>query len=292
MRALRSLGIMALTALATFSLACSSSSTPARDVTADAGADAALSTVEATVFNNGGSSVTLNQQVSVLADELFDFDPTINPAGTADQNAAAIGANVMASLGTCGSVKVTGADVTVGFGAPPGCTLPDGTVISGTVDVAVTDAGGTATIALTLDDVVVNGASMAGTASFSTTNGTMFTVTTNLMSGTKTDVASLTITAGKSSFSVTGTATDTEAGVTTKLVLTGLTVTYGECYATAGTVEVTEGAISESYTFNAETPETGQVTLTIGKRSSTKTLPAYGSCPSAGSSPRDAGAHR
>jgi hypothetical protein len=232
--------------------------------------------------------MAVDQQLITLADNLFDFDPTINPANTADQNASAIGADAQASLGGCGAVKVSGADVTVSFGAPPGCTLPDGTVVSGTVAVAVTQSGAITTVALTLDSVVVNDKSISGTASFATSNGSMFTVKANLTSGTQTDVADLTVTGATDSFTVSGTGTVTQSGSTTEITFNDMVVTKGECYATGGSMSITKGAITETITFSATTPDTGEVAITVGKRTTEMTLPAYGSCPSGGSAP-DAG---
>jgi hypothetical protein len=37
--------------------------------------------------------------------------------------------------------------------------------------------------------------------------------------------------------------------------------------------------VTETITFDASTPSTGVVTVTIGKRATTTKLPAYGDCP-------------
>lgn len=243
---------------------------------------------ESNTFGKGGGSLAANQEVSTLADSLFDFDPTIDPNKTPAENAAAIGANVGTNLGTqCGQVTVSGAGVTVAFGAPPGCTLASGPAISGSVSVAVSRSGSTTTIALTLDDVVVNGEAIAGTASFATTNGSTFAVTTNLTSGDKTDAADLTVVGAPGSLTISGTSQVTEAGVKSALTFTNVVHEEGECYATSGSMTVTTVGITETITFNAGTPATGEVTVTIGKRTSTATLLPYGSCPSDGG--RDAG---
>jgi len=269
--------------------ACSSTSSPASKadaaalVDASASADAALTGDEGSTFQSGSRSMGVSQQVTALAYELFDFDPTVNPSDTATENASAIGARITASLGSCGSVKVTGATVIVDFGA--GCTLADGTTVSGTVAVAVDKSGATTTIALTLSDTVVNGEPLAGTASFATTTGTSFNVTANLTSGAKTYVANLTVTGTSTSFTVSGSATETTGAMTSKVAFDAMTITLGECYATGGSMAVTEGAVTETITFNAATPSTGRVTVSFGgKRSSQSTLPAYGSCPSDGAS--------
>jgi len=277
-------------AIAAFCAACSSCSTSAADAGDDASAeDAGLSSGESTTFNVGGGSMAINEEGTKLADSLFDFDPTIDPTTTAAQNAAAIGANIQMNLGSsCGTVSVMGADVTVSFGAPPGCTLTNGNVVSGAVSLVVSQSGGTTTIALALTSVVCNGEPLSGTASFATTNGTTFAVTTNLTSSDKTDSAQLTVTGRAGSYTVSGTSTLKENGLSSALTFAGLTVALGQCYATAGALTVSSGPVSETLTFDANTPTTGQVTAQIGKRTTTLTLPPYGSCPTA-RTPPDAG---
>jgi hypothetical protein len=168
----------------------------------------------------------------------------------------------------------------VSFGAAPGCTLAGGTQISGTVNLGVSEASGTTTIALTLTSVVVNGEALSGQASFATTNGSTFNVTSSMTSGAKVHASTLTIIGGSSSFSISGTATVTESGSTSNVTLTNVVHTKGECYATSGSMTVAKGGTSEVLTFEPSTPATGVVSVQIGKHTTTATLPAYGDCPS------------
>jgi hypothetical protein len=265
-------------ALSTLALACGSKSSGTTGTT-DAG-DAALSSEQSAVFSTGSASLATNQQLAELADDLFDFDPTIDPKNTPNQNANAIGKNAQSNLGKCGKVTVSGAGVTVDFGAPPGCTLTNGDSVSGSVTVALTHSGGTTTLDLTLTDVVFDSVPLSGTASFATTTGSSFTVKTSLTSSESSDSADLTVTGASGSFSISGTATVTMASSTTAITFNGVTVAKGECYATAGTMGVDGGGFDETITFDSSTPETGKVSLAIGKLTTTYTLPAYGSCPS------------
>jgi len=291
MSSCRAILFVSLCSLCSLTAACSSSSSADDDADA-ATDDAGLSTDESAAAQSGGDSVDVNEAVNDLANELFDFDPTIDPASTAAQNATAIGQNVLANLGSaCGSVNVSGASVTVAFGAPPGCTLMDGTSISGTVDLAVSQSGATTTVALMIDSVVIDGEPISGTATFSTSNGSTFSVETNLTTSSKTDVANLSVTGTAGSYTISGTSTVTQGSSTSNLVFTGLTVMKGECYADAGSISMTEGAVTEVITFDAATPTTGRVSVTIGKRTATTTLPPYGSCPSGGAT-KDAGTSR
>lgn len=267
--------------LLSFTAACASSSTPA-DATS-------LSGDEETTFGTSGGTLSSNQETVSLADSLFDFDPTIDPAATPDANAAAVGANTKTNLGTCGSVTVAGATVAVDFGAPPGCTLANGAVVSGKVSVAVSKSGTTTSLALTLTDVVVNGTTVAGQATFATSNGSTFTVTSSLAGATKSETSNLTVVGAASSFTISGTAQVTDSGTTSSVVFKDVVHAKGECYAHSGSMTVTKGLLTETVTFTSNTPQTGQVTVQIGKKTSISTLPAYGSCPSGGSSTSDSG---
>jgi len=280
--------------LLTLATACSSSSggasptgtsdsgTPAdSEMTADGATDdAGLSADEQTTFTMGGHSLAFSQEATTLADSLFDFDPTINPSATPSANATSIGQNIQANLGTCGTVTVSGATVSVNFGSPPGCTLKTGAVVSGSVSLSVSKSGGTTSVALTTPGVVVNGEPLDGTASFATSNGSTFTVTLDLTSGTKSDNSSLTVDGSQGSLTISGSATIVEAGITSSVTFTNVNHVEGECYATAGSMTVKTGILTETLTFLSTTPMTGLVDVATGKKATTTTLPAYGDCPS------------
>jgi hypothetical protein len=283
-----------LLSLCSFSAACSSSSSgaaPGTDAASSAEAgvgsdasdeDGGLSDDERTVFILGGGSLAINQEATNLANGLFDFDPTINPAATPAANATSIGQNIQKNLGSCGKVTVSGATVTASFGPPPGCTLMNGPTVSGTVVLALSKSGGTTTVAVNLTSVVVDGKALSGTAQFATSNGSTFALTTALTSGTQTDTANLTVAGSATELTLSGTAKEVNGGLTTSFTFANVTHVDGECYATMGTMTIGEGPIAETITFNASTPATGMVTVQTGKHSSTELLPAYGSCPSDG----------
>ena len=245
------------------------------------GGDGGLSSDETAAFEASGGALAVNLEVTTLANGLFSFDPTIDPKRTPSQNASAIGGTARSSFGKpCAKISLSGADVTVSFGAPPGCTLANGDIVSGTVEVALSHAGGTTTATLTLTQVVYDGVPLAGTASFATSDGSTFTVKTSLESSGKSDSADLMLKGSSGSFSLSGTASITQGSTTTALTLTDVIVTEGECYATAGSIGVMMGSASETLTFDATTPQTGKVAVQVGKVMTTLTLPTYGSCPS------------
>lgn len=233
---------------------------------------------EDAVRQGGDSSSTMLGAVT-LADSLFSFDPTLDASLSAEQNAAAIQSNAQMQLSGCGSVTASGTTVTVAFGAPPGCTLTNGTQVSGTVSATVTKAGGTVAVALAFTNVAVDGRTLSGTASFSTSNGTTYAVAADLTSGAQHLTAMLTIAATTSNVTIDGTAALVEAGVTTQITFNHVVYVIGDCYPSGGTLTVRIGRVTETVTFSASSATSGVVTVQQGRQTSTKTLPAYGDCP-------------
>ena len=52
----------------------------------------------------------------------------------------------------------------------------------------------------------------------------------------------------------------------------------GDCYPRGGTLTTRKGLITTVVTFDANTPATGLVKVTVGRKSATIALPAYGQC--------------
>jgi hypothetical protein len=255
---------------------------------APADTGAVLSDDETSTAEAGGGGVAVNQETTTLADSLFNFDPTIDPAATPEANAASIARNTEINAQGCGSISVSDATVSVDFGAAPGCVLASGAQIAGVISVGVSKSGNTTTIALGLTNVVVNGQGVSGTASFATTTGSTFTVSSSLVSNGKTVTSSVTVTGGANSFALSGTSKVVEGGTTTTLTFNNLTHVKGECYASSGSVTIAKGGTTETMTFTAPIPQTGQVSVQVGRRTTTTTLPPYGDCPGGTSTP-DAG---
>jgi hypothetical protein len=277
-----------------FAAACSSSSVgppPTGDAGPpsagdDAGGDGdPLSPTERDTYDEGSGSVPSIEQLAHLAHSLFDFDPTIDPAKTAAENASAIANEVSGNLGesgvagtTCGHVTLATTSVTVDFGG--GCTMKNGVTASGSVTAAVASSSGTVTITLTFSSLVVNGASLAGSASFATSNGNTFAVDASVTTGKSTyKVTNLTM-GGSSNGTITinGAVTTGGGDLTTTMTFTQVSWKLGDCYPSAGSLSTKKALVTTTVTFDAATPTTGQVTVTVGKRTSTQTLPAYGKC--------------
>lgn len=230
-------------------------------------------------LDSAGAAQSATTGMLALADSFFDFDPVLDPTKTAEANAQAVGATITTKLAGCGAVTVSGTTVTANFGAPPGCTLSTGLQVSGAVSLAVTKTGTTLNVALTFTQLVVDGTALAGTASFTTSNGSTFQVTANLTTGAGAAVVNLTVVGQPASFVLDGTTALTEGGRSTTLTFTQLHAAAGQCYADRGAMGVVKGSLTSSVAFNAQTPSTGVVQVTQGRRTFPATLPAYGSCP-------------
>lgn len=224
-----------------------------------------------------GQSTTTNMLVA--ADSFFDFDPVLDTAKTAEANAQAVSSTIQAKGAACVTATVSGSTVTADFGAPPGCTLSTGVTLSGSVSLSVSKASSTLTVAMTFTAFAVDGSSLNGTASFVTSNGSTFQVTANLVTGSDTVVVNVTVTGQPASFLLDGTSSITEGSKVTKLDFARLHAAAGQCYADAGSITVTKASLVSTLTFDAQTPSTGKVKVTQGRRSFTATLPAYGRCP-------------
>lgn len=257
----------------------------------DAGADQ-LDADEQDTSTGGGESSNAVLQLVVLADSLFDFDPTLDTTRTAAENAEAIERNIRGNLGSldggvpldggatgCGAVALAGSTLTVSFGAAPGCVLRNGARVSGSVSVTVTKALNTLTVALVLSQISVNGKTLDGSASWSTTSNTSFTVDADITSGTRRFQATgFSVSGGAGTATIGGTLQVTDGAKNYSMTFTNVTWAKGDCYPNGGTLRTVKGLVASTITFNAQTPTTGQVTVTTGRITVSWTLPAYGSC--------------
>jgi len=228
-------------------------------------------TADETSALGGGHDATLSQQQSMaLADSLFDFDPTLDTTQTAAANAQAIATHAMTQVG-CATATVSGSTATV-TAAAPGCTTLNGVTFSGTVSAAVSKSGTTLTVALTFTNVVLGSSTVTGTMTLVTSDGTTFQVTYALTRNGKSVSGSLTAVGATGQITTSGTVVNGSTSAT----FTSVVWKKGDCYPSSGTVAVTQGKVTTTYTFSASTPSTGTVSTGRGR---TAQLPAYGSCP-------------
>lgn len=251
-----------------------------------------LNSEELDATDRGGDASNGIQQLTTLADSLFDFDPTIDTAKTAAENAQAVEQRLVQNLGSpdggvvldggmpgCGTVTLSANTVTAAFGAPPGCTLKNGVRVSGTVSVSVMKVLNTISLSLTMTNMTVNGKALSGTATFATTTGTSFTVNADVTSGStryQVNMFSVSGTAGSATFD--GMASVTSGNVTTAMTFNTVVWNKGDCYPSSGTLQARKGSVTATITFSSVTATTGQISVSTGRVTTTGYLPAYGSC--------------
>ena len=248
------------------------------DASGDAGNDASVS-AELFGQSDGASGVALSLAV---ADSFFAFDPTLVPADDAATNLTHVSDHVAEVFPGCPTPTVESGTLTLDFGDSTACTGTNGMSITGSVSIALTKEGSTLTAVTTYTNMTVNGKSLDGSLTFVTTTGSGFTVSGSVVSGDKTlTFSSLNVTGSPSSMTVTGGVAVVQGGATTQLDFQSVTYTTGACYPNGGSVVLTRGALEETITFSSTTPSTGEVSVEVARRTSTRTLPAYGTCPHA-----------
>ena len=294
--------------------ACSSSSAPSSDTadtataaetTSDAPVDETISTdppppgaIDAIAERVDAALHARSITTSALAKsttELFvQEDPTIDTAKAAAENAASVAAQITASVKACANAKVTYATGSVSLSVTFGdsCTI-NGSTFSGTVAATVSKVSGTIGIAFTFTKLTVNGMTIDGTASESTTNGTSYSAKVDVTEATNhvTYDGTMTLDSDAKGVTMTGTGSLQQgASPAVKYAVSGVHHRFGGCYADLGTLSYTKAvtgkngktySVAESIAFDSNTPSTGNATATIAGQSAPVVLPPYGSCPHA-----------
>lgn len=226
-------------------------------------------TEEASALRGGHDANQAQQQSLALADELFDFDPTLDPTKTAQQNADAVYTRATTQL-PCAMVMQSGTTLTVTASTP--CTSPNGVTFSGSFTAAIVKSGNELTVTLSWSNVVIGDTTLNGTTTLVTSNGSTFQVTYALMKNGASVSGTITAVGAPGQITVDGTL----ANGTTNATMTGVLWKKGDCYPSAGSITVTQGRVTTTYTFSSATASTGTVSTGRGR---TAQLPAYGSCP-------------
>jgi hypothetical protein len=265
--------------------ACSSSSSTAAD--ADGGVDVLAETTDTATRADVDTTSTSAKSVT----ELFVHeDPTIDVSSTIGKNADAVATQVKTATAGCPSATITHTagtpDVAVSFGAS--CVI-NGNTLSGSASAAVSGGSGTITVTFTFTSLVVNSLSLNGTAKVTTSDGTTYAsaldLTTTKMHMTFSGTLAADATGKAITMNGSGTYVATGSASTLAFTTAGLHHTIGACYADAGTLSFSKpsgrATVTETITFGPTTPSTGQAQVTIGGKTSTTTLPAYGTCPHA-----------
>ncbi len=242
------------------------------------------------IYNSNAATSTTVELLNAVDGALVDFDPTINPAQTAEQNAMNVAAKVRMN-GACAMATVNGSTVTATFG---NCTLPNGATLNGQITIAVSKNGNIIALAFTLANVSVNGKAVSGMVTMTTTTGTSFTASgtfTVTTQGGANSVAlnNLLVTASSGQYTASGMFTSTVNGTATSVgiaAMNPLTYRQGECYPRAGTAIATRGSQRYTVTFDTVTATCGSVSVRVNNIPPVRVaLPAYGTCPNGMSCP-------
>lgn len=244
------------------------------------GGDGSDPLVDRDTYEGGASALVLTENALQVSDDLLGFDPVLDRMRTAEENAMAVEAHSLASLGGCGTATRTGSTLSVDLPAP-GCTLPSGHIVSGALTVTVSLGAATISALVTMTGVSIDGTSVDGSIELTTAGGLMLSAAVELTSGTSHVSGDVTLSATAGSFSTSGGLTVVRGGVTFSLSFASVTWNSGDCYPSDGSIAVTSAGITQTLSFDAATANGGEVTVTQGRRTSTEMLPAYGACPSA-----------
>ncbi len=271
---------------------------------------AAEPTAEQTAAAQQGSeALTSIVQSLALSNAMLKFDPDLNPDAGAAANAATIAGNVSGADGGGSSLTVSpsaadggnlavgntgtgvacnggdcldgGTSFTINFGA--GCTL-DGITVSGSITVAVSvPQPGTLTVALTLTNLVIDGWDLAGTASFTTSDGSTLTVALDLTHSGTALTFNGTVTGAAGAMTIDGDASTTVSGGTLSATLKGVVLTKGSCWPSGGSVAMTASGLGETLLFTPATATSGQASVTYqtplgSTQPACFELPQSGSC--------------
>lgn len=250
-------------------------------------------TTEVSSMTHAGAAPNTANDAKTISELFVQEDPTLSVAASATQNAQSIETQVTNAVqAACpgANIQLSGATVTANFGAS--CTV--GTqVLSGTVSASVTAPAQQVQVLFTFTSFSLNGISLSGTLTALTSNGTSFTLNSNLTEGSDTlqlNAATITLDSGGGGFALNGAATLTTTSPATTQALTFSSVHHGSgaCYPDSGSIQISKNAttrnkksvlVTETVTFSSSTPTTGQVTLQLsGSPASMTTLPAHGSC--------------
>ena len=241
-----------------------------------------LSADERSAADDGSEGMAATLHALRMADRFFEFDPTLDPALTADLNAAAVESLLQRELGGCGVVGRTGASVTVSL-PPPGCALAPNVTASGMATASIDASAGAVSVTLMLDPgFTINGVAISGTLAFRTTTGSDFDITVDLtLAGAATLAGMLSVRGTAGAMTIDGELTYARPPQSITITITALTMRIGDCYPNAGSFVVSTPGFRIRVTMSASTASTGvaQVAVEGTSRTGTITLPPYGSCP-------------
>ncbi len=233
-------------------------------LTACGGAETTLTSTEAAALGSGTQQTVNTEQLLRVTDAVYGFDGRQDLAQT-EARARGLG---------CATVSRDGTTLSLAFA--DGCTV-SGVPVSGSLSVGITKDDDTVSVAVQMDQLNVDGKVYTGELNL--VPGASLTVSGTLSQDQGTVTLDLAVTLSADYWLIDGDVTISEAA--TSLTLIDVRYQPGDCYPSGGVVQVQQGAVNATLTFDAATAQSGQAVVTIGRVSQPTTLPAYGECPAA-----------
>lgn len=207
----------------------------------------------------------------------------INPAAYDFVNAQAIVGAIEGAVenNTCATIAYTEGQATLTAVLAADCpVVTAGLKASGTISVTVSETQGSATVAFTFTDFVIDGGDpLAGSVTLVYSGDGTFTLSISLDAGGTVYAFDGTLVRTDQTVVLDGTGSITKSGATTEATFTGLTWTVGDCYPSGGSITFGSGPLAKTMTFNADSAMTGVVEVKVGRLTESVTLAAYGDCP-------------
>lgn len=214
------------------------------------------------IAGQSAAALTMGASTGADAAEAQDMREPRAPAGVSDM--------------ACVSVTRVAMGLNVDFGAS--CEVGAHTYAGDYTIVISTMTG--AMVSVVFDDFAVDGVVYAGDVSVGVAPGSVDTHVDLTVDGV-TDVrldGQLMVANDVITIDGAGTYADAEHDVT--IAANGLHSAVGACYADAGNIViVSQGSPTATVVFDADTPSTGVVTVTVGRVTTQQTLPPTANCP-------------
>ncbi len=164
--------------------------------------------------------------------------------------------------------------------ASKGCKLPSGAIAVGTMTAT---AQMTTPImleaSLRFESASINGKTLEGMVRTAISRDGTVVLDAQLTSDGASVSVDATIRVTPATVELTGTGSGERDGQAVSFTYADLRYAYGTCYPDFGLVDVATRTVAGRVAFDALTPKTGAVTVTIGTQSKPATLSSYGSCP-------------
>lgn len=215
------------------------------------------STTEAAALGAAEASAAWAEAAAATS-PVFDVD-----GGTGFLEAATA---AYASGSPCATRSVSGGTLTVDFGS--GCTYR-GYTVTGAVDVAASAGSGAIRADLAFRSLSAGVRTLDGTLTLGARLGSGVAIDAQLSVAESTVTTDLTLSgtavASQTEVTVDGSASRSDGVESQSLSMSSVSVAYGDCYPSAGSVVVqTSSSPRTTVTFSAATPTTGAVTVQVG----------------------------